>query len=375
MHEVLKNLDKGFYQDAQRSGVSALTFLTDQMKPEPPEVDTVEKRLTARFGLASDAAAMSSPVLRSNLREKAYELTGLSMALDELGIRGSQTVENAFFASTLGPGSALFPVFLASQIIVGQMAGSLVPYLCAATIPIASLVQEKITSTDTAGTRQMGQVGEGAALPETTISRSEGSITLKKYGRLLNFTYESVRFMHLDLISVFLQRMGLQMGIDETDDLIETALAGDGNTSTAVTYLTAQVVNTLTYDELVRLFLAFPIGNQMRQAVANDTLLRTILNLPEFKDPVAGFRFTRDGVLPGPMGAMWHRWTSTGSASFGTDRILAVDDRMALACYTTGDLLEEADQLIERQIHRRTMSYNRGYMKLDNNASQALKLN
>jgi hypothetical protein len=124
----------------------------------------------------------------------------------------------------------------------------------------------------------------------------------------------------------------------------------------------------------VRLFLQFPIGYQMRHAVINDALLRTILNLSEFKDPMAGFRFTREGIIPGPMGAMWHRWTSTGSTAFGTDRILAVDDRMAAVLYREGDLLEEADQLIDKQLHRRTLSEWIGFAKWDNDASKALKL-
>ena len=102
--------------------------------------------------------------------------------------------------------------------------------------------------------------------------------------------------------------------------------------------------------------------------------MRAILNLPEFKDPVAGVRFTREGVLPGPMGASWHRWTSTNAAAFGTDRILAVDDRFAVVLYREGDLLEEADQLIDKQIHRRTLSEWIGFAKMDNAGSQALKL-
>jgi hypothetical protein len=373
-------MDRGFYADARRNGpngepgVHPMVHLTNLMRPEPPQVDAVKARLVDHLGYSPSTLQSSGLVLQNNLDRLAYQFTGLSMAMDELGIRGSQTVENAFFASNNGPGVPLFPVFLASQIIAGQMAGSLVPFLCAAEIPINSMVQEKITSTDTTATRQMGRVGEGDLIPKTTISRSEGTITLGKYARELDFTYESIKFMHLDIISLHLQRMGRQMGIDETDDLIETALAGDGNASTAVSFLTAITVNTLTYDELVRLFLAFPIGYQMRHAVINDTLLRTLLNMAEFKDPMAGFRFTREGVLPGPMGASWHRWTSTGSTTFGADRILAVDDRLALACYTNGDLLEESDQLIDRQIARRTMSYFRGYMKLDNSGSQALKL-
>lgn len=374
MKGIIKDLDRGFYEQARAENRNPLALMTDLIAPEPDQLAAVKGQVLHRWGLTPEVLKSGGQTLEQNVDDLTYLFAGLALEMQARGIRGDMTVENAFFSSAHGPNQPLFPVYLASQIIAGQMAGSLVPYLCASVIPINSMVQEKVTSTDTESTRELGVVAEGAALPKTTISRSNGSIQLVKYGRELDFTYESVRLLHLDIIGLLFQRMGRQLGISESNDVIETLLAGDGNSGTAVTYTTAEVANTLDYDELVRLFQAFPIGYQMRQAVTNDTLQRTILNMSEFKDPMAGFKFSSQGVLPGPMGANWHRWTSTGSSSFGTDRILAVDDRAAAVCYTMGDMLEEADQLIDRQIHRRTMSYFRGIMKWENDATQALKL-
>ena len=88
----------------------------------------------------------------------------------------------------------------------------------------------------------------------------------------------------------------------------------------------------------------------------------------------AGMRFAQTGDLPHPMGAHWHRWTSTGSASFSTDRILAVDNRGALALFREDTLLEESDRLIDKQLERRAISEWAGFMKLDNAATQSLDL-
>lgn len=366
---IVKDLDRGFYEEARRQEKHPLALLTELVNPEPPEIEAVEKRLQAKF----PQLAAGSP-LAQNVADWAFMAAGLEKELAVRGISRSDTVEKAFFSSTNGPNQPLFPVFLASQIIAGQMAGSLVPHLVASELRINSHVQEKVTIADTPTTRQLKGVGEGQDLPKTTIARTNGSIALYKYGRLLEASYESVRLMHLDILALQMQRMGRQIGIDQSDQLIETLLEGDGTPGSAVSYLTAESAGTLDYDELVRLFLAFPIGNQMRHAVVNDTLLRTILGMAEFKDPMAGFRFTREGIIPGPMGAEWHRWTSTGSAAFGTDRVLAVDDRMAAVLYREGDLLEEADQLIDKQLHRRTLSEWIGFAKWDNAATQALKL-
>jgi hypothetical protein len=309
------------------------------------------------------------------LYQFAYDLCGLEKELEGRGIvtrgPGADRVEK-FFSSAND--TALFPVFMASQIIAGVLASSLVPSLIATEQRISSHVAEKITSTDTSATRTLKFAGEGTDLPKTKIQRSEGSIKLYKYGRLLEASYESLRLMKVDIFGLMLQRMGMQIGIDQTDDLIETLIAGDGTSGSAVTDTDAEVSGTLDYDELIRLRLAFPIGYEMQHCVINDTNLRTVLNMPEFKDPVAGFNFQRTGQFMDALGSEWHRWTSTGSASFSTDRVLAVDARGAAVLFREGDLLEESDQIIDKQLHQRTMSEWCGFMKWDPSATQSLDL-
>jgi hypothetical protein len=373
---IVKDLDKGFYDVARQQNLHPLTYLTDLVKPEPPEVQAVEARVRQRLRHHSQLAPeLIEGPMQARIGEVAYMMAGLEKELEARGIRGDQTVEQAFFTSSNGPNQPLFPVFLASKIIAGQLATSLVPFLIAADITQGSHVVEKVTINDTTETRQLKLTGEGVDLPKTSISPANANITLYKYGRLLEVTYEAVRLLHLDIVGLQMQRIGQQIGIDQSDDCVETLLAGDGSANSAVSYITAEAVGVLDYDELVRLFLQFPIGYTMKHAVLNDALLRTLLNMAEFKDPQAGFSFQRTGTIPGPMGAVYHRWTSTGSAAFGTDRILAVDNMGSAVLYREGDLLEEADRLIDKQLHRRTMSEWVGFMKWDNNATQALKLN
>lgn len=369
MKKGIVDVCKGFYDEARSKHIHGLDYLTQKVNPEPEVIEKNAQSLKARFG-----AVPGTPFDR-HLDTIAYRLTGVKEELSARGIQGTDTVEMAFFSSTPGSTQGIFPAVLASHLIIGQLATSLVPHLVAAEVPTVQLTVEKVKVTETAAQRQLNHIGEGDDLPKTKISRSEGSISLRKYGRMLEMTYESIRMMTLDVVAVMMQRMGAQIGIDETDELIETLIIGDGTSiGAAVVDTDAEVTGTLDYDELVRLFLAFPIGYQMTHCVCNDTNMRTILNMAEFKDPVAGFNFQRNGVLPGPMGAAWHRWTSTGSTSFSTDRILAVDNRAAVMAHTSGDLLEESDRIIDKQIEQRTMSYWRGFSKWDTNATQCLDI-
>lgn len=367
--EFLKNVDKGFYHDARKEGLTPGQFLARQVEPAEAEVEKVCARLFKQYRVEDDGGYRSIAI-----REFAEEKAALNTVFRERKIRRNDTVDKAFFASDND--SALFPVFLATQIIAGQLAGSLVPRLAATEERIDAAVAEKITMNESETDRQLKFTGEGAELPKTKLSRAEGQVQLFKYGRVLEWTYESARRMKLDIISLFLQRMGIQMGIDETDDLIEVLIGGDGTSGSAVVDTDAEVSGTLDYDELIRIFQAFPKGYRMTDAVINDTNIRTILNMAEFKDPLIQLKFQENGIddsFP-LLGAMAHRWTSTNSTAFSTDRILAVDRRFAVKVLTEGDLLDESDKIIDKQINQRAMSYWKGYMKLDNNAAQCLDI-
>src|SRR5207247_5905089 len=128
---------------------------------------------------------------------------------------------------------------------------------------------------------------EGTDLPKTKISRAEGWITLYKYGRLVEATDEAIRLMHLDIFSLFLQRMGMQIGIDQTDDMLEVLINGDGTSNSAATATNTVTNGVLSYDDIVHLRLAFPIGYDLSHGLVADTTLRSLLNMSEFKDAIA----------------------------------------------------------------------------------------
>ncbi len=368
--KVLSNIDKGFYPAAKAKGTNALAYLTDLIAPEPPQVDQVRDRLLRRMEKGHHVRISDDSAMYQNVSDWAYQCVGLELAMKAAGIKRGDTVDKAFFSSSNATGTqGIFPAFLASQIISGQMAVSLVPICCLAEIRIGSHVQEKVQINDTADTRQTRHIDEGVDMPKTTIAKLQGSIALQKYGRMLEATYETVRLMHLDIISLQLQRMGRQIGIDETATMVETYIQGDGNSGSAATTANNGGDGVFDYDDWTTMFLSFPIGYEMRQTIANDTQIKQTLGLAQFQDPLAGyphagFNTQFSGILPGPLGASLHRWTDTGSVSF-TGGVLAIDDRLSMVLYREGDLLEEADQLIDKQLHRRTMSEWIGFMVWD----------
>lgn len=376
---LIGNMDKGFYKDAAASVRSSFGHLADKFAelgyvPTQAEIDAKVSRMLAMSGMKSAAIDNLSRCHIDRLEQYAADVWGLERALQSEGIRvkgaGADRLEKFFATSS---STVLFPAYVDSQIVAGILASPVLASLIATETPIDAQVYQALHLADTAAQRSLSLVGEGVSLPITTLTTADHTINLQKFGRLLEASYESLRRQRMNVVSIFLQRIGLQIALDETDAAIEVLINGDGN-SNGVTDTDAEASGTLDYDELVRLFLAFADGYQMTTAVTNATNMRTILNMSEFKDPQAGFSFQKTGVLPGPMGANWFVWRSTGSTHFSTDRILAVDNSIALEQVTEQGVMTETDKLIDRQIERTAISKWTGFAKMDPAATQCLDI-
>jgi len=332
-------LEKEMYQEARLKG---LTF--EQLLEEADPAEEYS-------GALRDAGAFTRQLV-------AHDVKVSGPKADVIG---------KFFASTSS--AVLFPHYVETQVRAGMLAESLLPEIVATETFIDSHTYDSAFMTDAETDRQLHETAEGTELPTVTIKLSDHSVKLRKFGRLLNATYEALRLQRANVVSVWLQRIGAQLAIDESDWAVQTLISGDGN-SNALSATASEVSGTLDYDEMVRLWLAFPGGYRCRKIVAGDAMLRGILNLDEFQNPMAGFAFQATGELVSPVGAKLIRWGST--AVLPTDYVLGVDERFALEQVTEYGVITEVDRLIGRQVESTAVSKWTGFCKLDVNASQAI---
>lgn len=340
MHTVRKlELEKEMYQEARLKGMS-FGDLLEELDPS---------------GEYAGPLREAGPFVRQLI---AHDIKVYGPRADVLG---------KFFASTSS--AVLFPHFVETQVRAGMMAESLLPEIVATETYIDSHTYDGAWLAESQADRQLHEVAEGARMPTVTMSVMDHTVRLRKFGRLLNATYESLRLQRANVVSVWLQRIGSQIAIDESDWALSTIINGDGNNN-ALVATQSEVSGTLDYDELVRLWLAFPAGYRCRKIVVGDALLRTVLNLPEFQNPLAGFNFQATGELVSPVGAKLLRWSSTGALP--ADFVLGVDERYCLEQVTELGIVTEVDRLIDRQVESTAVSKWTGFVKLDQNASQAI---
>ncbi len=325
-------------------------------------------------GMYREAGRSFSQVLEREDPSERYKGTSLE-GLDafqrqlkrfDIKVRGagSDVVEKFFQTSDA---AVLFPEYISRTVRQGMEEGDILPHITAAVTKIDGLDYRSITSESGGEEKELKQVAEGAAIPETTIKVQANLVKLKKRGRMLVASYEAVRFQKLDLFSVTLRQIGAHIARTHLEDAVDVLINGDGNENPAeVTAIAAG--QDLNYDTLVDFWAKFDPYVMNTLMVSGDVMLQ-MLKLPEFQNPLTGLNFQGTGKLTTPLGATLLR---TGVLPEKT--AVGLDKRFALEMVQSGDVMVEYDKLIDRQLERAAITTISGFAKVFPQASQVLEL-
>ena len=331
-------------------------------------------------GMYRQAGKSFTQVLESldpseNYRGTALEGTdAFQRQLKRFGIRakgaGSSTVEK-FFATM--DSAVLFPEYIARTVRQGMEENDILPAITATTTVIDSMDYRSIYSVPTDADKELKDVAEGTAIPETEVKTKEHLVSLTKRGRMLVASYEAVRFQKLDLFSVMLRQIGAYIQKQQLSDAVNVLLEGDGNDNAAATFQVGTspisgTSGTLGYDQLVEFWGQFD-PYTMNTILCSTATMTKMLKIPELQNPMTGLNFQGTGKLTTPLGAQLHR---TGAVADGM--IIGLDNRYALELVRAGDVLVEYDKLIDRQLERAAITSISGFGKICQDAAKALQV-
>ena len=94
-----------------------------------------------------------------------------------------------------------------------------IPDIVAATTRIDGMDYRSITSDPSDDKTTFDIVKETATIPETVIKTQGSLISLNKRGRILSASYEALRFQRLDLFTVMLSQIGMQIARERKNAL------------------------------------------------------------------------------------------------------------------------------------------------------------
>ncbi len=310
-----------------------------------------------------------------NYRGTALEGTdAFQRQLKRFGIRakgaGSSRVEK-FFATL--DSAVLFPEYIARTVRQGMEENDILPGIVATTTVIDSMDYRSIYSNPSDGDKELKDVAEGTAIPETQVTTKEHLVNLTKRGRMLVASYEAIRFQKLDLFGVMLRQIGAYIQKQQVADAVKVLTDGDGNSNAAKQYTVGTAPmsgtkGTLTYDQMVEFWGKFD-PYTMNTILCSTGTMTQMLKVPELQNPMTGLNFQGTGKLTTPLGAQLHR---TNAVADGV--IIGLDNRYALELVRAGDVLVEYDKLIDRQLERAAITSISGFGKICDGASAILNV-
>ena len=283
---------------------------------------------------------------------------------------GSDVVEKFFSTSQ---SAVLFPEYIARSVRQGMEEADLLPHITAAVTRFDGMDYRSIASVPEDDQKALRRVEEGAAIPQTEVKTQENLVKLHKRGRMLVASYEAIRYQKLDLFSVTLKQIGAYIGRMHLEDAIEVLRNGDGNQNAAQQYTIGTdpiggAAGSLTYDDLVDFWAQFE-SYEMNTLLVSGDMMRQMLKMDEFQNPLTGLNFQGAGKLATPLGA-----TLLRTSALESGKLIGLDKNYALEMVQGSDVMVEYDKLIDRQLERAAITSISGFAKLFTDAAKVLKL-
>ena len=267
--------------------------------------------------------------------------------------------------------TALWPEYLANRIYAAQIEA--VPFaerFIANTVVIKGEKFDKLYLEDAAADRSLARTGRAAEFPRNRIQTAEYSVTMKKYGRILEFSYEAINDQPLNLFETVLRRIGQQLALDKFERLVYVLINGDGSMGglqSAYTVTTEQTT-LINSQDVINFASALTTAYQLNVFVGRAAQIRKYWKtMSDMTNP----RDQKGEVgVPYPDG---YRYDGTNLTS---DFLLGVDSRFAADFVTTDTvLMQETQKVITSQVVETVVSMKGDYGIVDKYAIGALDIN
>ncbi len=261
-----------------------------------------------------------------------------------------------FFQTT--DSAVLFPEYIRRSVAAVVLQDNVVDDIVATTTVVDSLDYRSVQCEPVDSDKTLDSfISEGAFIPETSIKTNDTLTKLKKSGRSLVASYESIKSQRLDLFAVMLRQIGNYINSCQLAQAL-IALSYDGSKS-----VQAETKNAISYNDFITLYTELA-PYEFNTIVAETDEFKKIINMNEFKDATAGLDFHGTGKPVTPLGAkLIHCKTNLLNGA-----VVAFDKNYALEKVQFGDIVTDYDKLIDRQIEMATVTSTVGFNRIVNPA-------
>lgn len=284
----------------------------------------------------------------------------------------------------------LFPEYIARTLVQSMTEFPIYQYLVAKRTPIDSNVYKAsyldLNDASNKKAAEMKRVTEAADLPVAKLKLGESAITLYKYGRAIEASYEALRRMSIDLFNIHINRIGVDAADNKIAEILSVIKDGDGNSNAAPivksSVLDSSAGSAVTKSAWIKFLLKFyPYGCDT--VVANEDGLLQVLEVLYPKSQVAG---KMDELLAGGLNVKTTlpqnlvsnvtllyspkiEKINNKEAIYGLNRSSTIEEIFEL-----GSTISEADKFIKNQTQVLTVSENSGFRKIFKDTSKIMTI-
>jgi len=173
------------------------------------------------------------------------------------------------------------------------------------------------------------RVGEGETIPVGTLSYQSKSFDIHKFGRGIKVVDEVLRYVNLNVVSIYFQDFGMKMGLGVDSLAIDTLINGEQTDgSEAAPVIGIAVPNTLTFRDILKLWIRLSkIGRTPKLFVGGEDMALDTMDLTEFSASAntASAEYKLNVKMPLPQGSDYYI-----HGAIPTNQHLIVDPTAAL---------------------------------------------
>jgi hypothetical protein len=314
----------------------------------------------------------------------AFERMLKHFKIQTKSIFGGKQADNvqAFFRTS--ESEVLFPEFVSRQVREAILNDTMLPYLIGMRTTIDTDSYKSFYVDDQPAAQHKVRVGEAAELPTSKIVGRTQNIQLWKYGRAIDYSYEFVKQMKIDMLALFIKRVGMQTAKDKVYDILDVIENGDGNTNAAETYNltdldTAASAGTLTAKGFLKFLMEFEVFPCDTLIADKDTYVDLVLTNTTSvgvaqliwllsQGQAGGFTLASPQMPNKSLKLFWHDDVTAND-------LIGINSQYAIEEVTlSGSDISESQRFIKRQVETLTVSEINGYAKLMNEATGILKI-
>lgn len=306
------------------------------------------------------------------------KLTPLQLAMRDAGLTKRSLIKDFY---TSKDNDLLFPAIIDTRLAETVGKNAVLQYLVGAesTVQGTSIkgLTLDLTTEENKKALKKRDVVEGSDLPIVTIKTGDRAVSLYKRGLAVESTYEATMFTPLDMFLKTIDVIAANAAQQETGDVIDVLVNGDGNKNAAPTQDVATAGN-LTDEDLINFAVDFwdaSNGLVLNTLVVPKSqylkIVKLLIELNKANTYKLGTKFNFPQAMFSDMTVLYdERVPQIG----GKDIIIGLNRENAITKYVAaGSQISELSNNIRNQTKLGTISEIVGFSKFINSATRVLK--